>query len=177
LATNSGKEETKGSGTTKKPKPQRQTIVERLQMNRYRLLYYVVRKGRVYDDSTSLAKTRLKRMFGYSSDGAFYPDWEFLTRERFVEEKEGYVEATKKARTEFSFLLWGRLMQAFMIVAGATMVIFFAATTYSLRVPGVALNSPYLVYVSGIFLLGFGIASHYIYRDLTPRPPSDESNL
>jgi len=174
LATDANKEEAVGSRTNKRPRPQRQTIFERLQMNRYRMLYYIVSKGRVYDDSSALAKTRLKRMFGYSSDGAFYPDWEFLTREGFIVEKEGYVEATRKARAEFSFLLWGRLMQALMMVAGATMLVFYVATTYSFTVLGAILVSPYLAYVTGIFLLGFGIASHYIYRDLTPRPPVEK---
>lgn len=67
-------------------------------MNRYRLLYFIYKKGKI--EARPGLKATLAKLFKYKSDGHFYPDWNFLVDGKFIEEKDGYIVATKKTNQE-----------------------------------------------------------------------------
>lgn len=142
-------------------------------MNRYRLLYFIVYyRGKLLDQPN--LKAQLSRIFYGGQYGHLDADWTFLFREGLLDHKGEYIVATKKARRELSFLVWGKVMQAMMIVAGAALLLFYFTDSYHLTLLGIQLSTALSVYAVGIFLIVFGIASHYILSDYTPKLPSKD---
>jgi hypothetical protein len=149
-------------------------IIDKLQMKRYRLLYFIVYKGGKVPEEPGL-NARLIRLFDYKSDGHFYTDWNALHSEGYLVSKGGQVVATKAARKEFSFLTFLQLTEGISFGVTASLLFYLVADAFRLSVFGVALyNNNNVLLLSAVALLVIGILARKIFRDFAPELPSEE---
>jgi len=146
-------------------------IFELLKMNKYRLLYFIwAYRGELKDEPG--LKAKLAKLFGYKSDGHFYPDWEALFEDGFLVMKGDHVVITQKARRHFSFLLALNLMRWLSVIIATVLLIYIVTSTLHWNPPWFDLNSIYVISVSTGFLFAMAIIGHYVYKNFVPSIPS-----
>lgn len=149
-------------------------IIDKLQMKRYRLLYFIVYKGGKIREEPGL-NARLIRLFDYKSDGHFYADWNALHSEGYLVSEDGQVVATKSARKEFSFLTFLQLAEGISFGVTASLFFYLVADTFQLSIFGIALyNNNNVLLLSAVALLIVGILARKIFRDFAPELPSED---
>lgn len=149
-------------------------IIDKLQMKRYRLLYFIVYRGGKITDEPGL-NARLIRLFDYKSDGHFYTDWKSLHDEGYLVSEKGQVVVTKAARKEFSFLTFLLLTEGISFGVTASLLFYSIADAFKLTVLGIALyNNTNVVVLSAAALLLIGILARKVFRDFAPQLPPDE---
>lgn len=149
-------------------------IIDKLQMKRFRLLYFIVYKGGKISEGPGL-NARLIKLFDYKSDGHFYTDWKALHDEGYLVSEKGQVIATRAARKEFSFLTFLLLTEGISFGVTASLLFYSIADAFKLTVFGIQLyNNTNVVVLSAAALLMVGILARKVFRDFAPQLPPDE---
>ena len=94
-----------------------------VRMRRYKLLYYIYKKGRIRDKPGLMAE--LRRLFGYSSDGHFYYDFNLLLREKLVEKRGDSYIITARGKREFWHIKIMQLSSCLHIAFGIILFLIY----------------------------------------------------
>jgi len=143
----------------------RKKLSEVLQTNRYRLLYFIYQKRRI--KSYPGIKSELRKVFGYRSDGHFYPDWEYLFNENLLVEKDGYIRITRKGRQEFILLASLRNATYVSIAMGSLLFYFYGLLLTGWQPP------PYILILCAFLLLASGVLFEHTRRNFVPSIPDE----
>ena len=143
------------------------SLSELLRSKRYKLLYYFYRKRRIRDSPG--IKSELAKLLDYKSDGHFYSDWNYLLKDGFLIEKDGFIKITRKGISEFRLLDTLQIAMLFSLMFSTLQ--FYYLCIIVIGVPITIFSLLYLLLSSGIGLLATAILCFIVVRDYTPKLP------
>jgi len=141
------------------------------------LLYFIYKsKGRKIKNDPGI-KSRLRRAFGYKSDGHLYHDIRYLIQQGLLEEIDGHYRVTKTGRQEFKLL--STLQLAILVSFFIGFYVIFLALAPMLGF-GVLLQGIFVVLFfleMGLVMIGYGVVYWLSLRAFSPRSPDLKDEL
>lgn len=135
-------------------------LIELLQMNRYRMLYYFYKKRKVRNYPGM--KSKIGKAFGYISDGHFYADWDYLLGEGLLIERNEYIEITKKGRREFFIFSNIEMARIIFAIMGMIFIYLWVLSTLGIQVP----TFTFILY--GLVMFASSALFHLTLRNFAP---------